>query len=52
MAMDEITHIRTERKFNGSQRRSTTPGSSSAFKIPHLDLIVKLCHQLSPDMKG
>ncbi|AYG84998.1 hypothetical protein DWB77_07213 [Streptomyces hundungensis] len=38
--------------FNGRQRRSTVPGSAHAYVIPNLDLFVKLCHQLSPNVKG
>ncbi|WP_371614072.1 DUF6585 family protein [Streptomyces sp. NBC_00454] len=38
--------------FNGHQKRSTAPESASSFVIPNLDLFVKLCHHLSPYVKG
>ncbi|MBT2453152.1 hypothetical protein J7F03_40300 [Streptomyces sp. ISL-43] len=38
--------------FNGHQKRSTAPESANAYVIPNLDLFVKLCHHLSPYVKG
>lgn len=38
--------------FNGHQRRSTAPEMAKAYVIPNLDLFVKLCHHLSPNVKG
>ncbi|RKT09776.1 hypothetical protein BX285_6880 [Streptomyces sp. 1114.5] len=42
MGKDEIEHIRTERP---------TPRSARAHVLPNLDLFVKLCHHLSPNVK-
>lgn len=38
--------------FNGHQRRSTAPESAQAYRIPNLDLFVKLCRRLSPHVEG
>ncbi|WNF28649.1 hypothetical protein RI138_18420 [Streptomyces sp. C11-1] len=37
--------------FNGHQRRSTVPEGAEVFRIPNLDLFVKLCRHLSPNLK-
>ncbi|MFH8519968.1 DUF6585 family protein [Streptomyces gelaticus] len=38
--------------FNGHQRRSTAPEMAKVFRIPNLDLFMKLCLHLSPNLKG
>lgn len=38
--------------FNGSQKRSTAPEFTGVYRIPNLDLFMKLCRHLSPHLKG
>ncbi|MDG4858598.1 hypothetical protein P8605_10615 [Streptomyces sp. T-3] len=38
--------------FNGHQRRSTAPEMAKVFVIPNLDLFMRLCRHLSPNLKG
>lgn len=38
--------------FNGHQKRSTAPEGAEVFRIPNLDLFLRLCRHLSPNLKG
>lgn len=54
-AWQEITELRLyggSLFFNGSQRRSTAPEAAKVFQIPNLDLFMKLCRHLSPNLEG
>ncbi|MGI5488054.1 DUF6585 family protein [Microtetraspora malaysiensis] len=54
-AWSEIVELRLldgDLLFNGSQRRSTAPEPARVFQIPNLDLLMKLCCHLSPNLKG